>query len=88
MSLLAHYLIAHEMLFSAPLLSTEPAAEPALGLRGLLLDCSVEGVDFLHGCFLGIFAVLLEFSFGFGSFRAGFVYLWRVLAGYILELGI
>jgi hypothetical protein len=68
-----------KMLLFARLLSTKPAADPALGLRSFLLDRTVEGIHFLHSCLFGVFAILFKFSFGFGGFSAGFVYLWGPL---------
>lgn len=65
------------------LFPTEPAGDATLGFGSFGLDFAVYLVDLLHGglsgfftVLLGVFLVLVEFSFGFGEFGAGFVGLW------------
>lgn len=55
------------------LLSAKPAADPALGLRSLLLDGLVEGVDLLHRVSLGLLAVCFHLPLGFGQLGTGLV---------------
>jgi hypothetical protein len=73
---IAHHLIPYAKCYCLRiLLSTEPAADPALGFCGLLLNGTIKGINILHCLFLGVCFVLLELSFGLGGFGAGFVYL-------------